>query len=300
MEPGAEGPGAEGPAPQPAAPTADADAKRRTNRAPTASDMLGLGKRDGVDGDTPEFLQKPAVKGPSPLFAGRIAQPSTGYLEMKGEVLEVSPLSRHWGVDPVLGSASGQPTSVAAPVGPKGTNIFGTQGTKDKEDPPPDEDTPRKKVDEPKYPLLLYRIDRTSGEVEVFDRIYASKDARRAAQQFATRQGFSPNKPSPQTLAAIKLQLATARRKKAEEATACPFRAQWTEAGVARSQCFKTQAAVDAFMARRRAANTQKAPATAPGTGGKAPVKQPNRPAPTVPEEKTEHQGGIQPVPLGN
>ncbi len=235
---------------------AEAEASARpvvSSRVPTASELLGLGKV--VDGRTPN-LEPTRADGPNPLFSGAMIQPSKKYEKMKGAALPgVSPIVRHWGNQAEPGAA--QATSEVLPT------------ANDRNKVAPDVSGDKQKAAEPKrvraedlrkYPLVLYRLNRATGSVEVFERSFATKQAHRAAKQLALRQGYGPNKPAAKVVASLKA--ASEVRKKIVKAKACQFRAQWTsDTGVKLSRCFTSTAAVDAFMDAQRAARAKKAAA---------------------------------------
>ena len=275
-----------------AAPAPKPVAKPET-RVPSASEMLGLGKRRSSGGkELPDFIRNRKANAPNPLFAGRLVQPSKAYEKTKGQGLPgVSPIARKWGATHELGRAKqGKKAVLSAPGGATPSGIFKRPGSA----PAPSQKTGAKpevapKSAAPTYPLVLYRLDRTTGEVEIFERTFTSREGHRAAKQFAMRQGYKPARPTGVEVAAIKKAHDAARRAAREKA--CQFRAQWNDGGVKQSRCFASQAHVDAFMAERR---KRAAAAAAPAKPApKAPVAP--KPAPPAPVEERS----LQPVKIG-
>ncbi|MFT7624613.1 MAG: hypothetical protein ACI9WU_003801 [Myxococcota bacterium] len=264
----------------------------RAARVPTASELLGLGRRSGAGGgdELPGFLRNrkraTADGGESPLFTGEAAAPSKGYGKMRISPLQVSPIERHWGVEQDLLGKSRAPEKAAAPVvapnsQPAG-KIFQGKGT---EPVPVAEEKPAAPTTaaEGKYRLLLYRLNPNTGAIETFDRSYASKEARKAAESYAQRQGYSGKQPGQEAVAAAKAKLTEGKGKKEEAPAAkkdeCKFRAYWTQNKVRQSRCFGSQAQLDAFTASRRAQQkaeqAAKTASPAQGDGALAPVQLP-------------------------
>lgn len=228
----------------------------RANRAPTASEMLGYGdgKGDGRSADLPAFLRnKPKREGKSPLFDGTATRPSGPYAKLRLSPLGVSPIERHWGSkEDLYGQDLGPEDEpvVAPPAEADDGKLFQGEAVVAAGEAPKPNDENDGEVK--KYRLVMYKLDKTAGTVETFDRRYASKEARDAASDYASRQGFVQARPSQRQIDAIKKRLGAA-KPKPEKKEVCQFKAYWTHNGVRQSRCFQTQEEVDAFSASVRA-----------------------------------------------
>ena len=282
-----------------AAPEGEAAAEEKPSpaaRVPTASELLGLGRRSGSGGEgLPGFIsERMADQDPnaaSPLFTGNAAAPSGRYSKLRVSPLGVSPLERHWGSkEDLYGKTAARKKPKAPVVAATAPNVRpGGKIFDGKAVEPSAEAVARTgpdgqegKDETARFRLVLYKLDPKTGSVETFDRSYASEEARNAAESYALRRGFAKKKPTDKEIEDIKSQLQAAKAEKGEpKRDECRFRAYWTEKGTRQSRCFESQAALDAFTARRRARSSQnkeKKPTTAPRGGGGdslAPVKLP-------------------------
>ena len=246
------------------------------------------------------------------LFTGRVVQPSSAYLRMPVDVSPVSPIERHWGADDELyggrrntDQGSG---AIAAPVGDDGANpIFSGAPQHPEEQPQATERPGGGDTDERRFRLTMHRLDPRTGQIETVARSFTSRTSRDAALSSLRGQGYQANKPSRAEVEEARARIAE-RDKPAEQATpenACPFQAQWTNAGVRQSRCFQTQEQVDAFMAAR-AAQQSAAPSPAPPNQARArvvtpaaqPAGQPAQPA-APPPPRNDRGRTLQPVEIG-
>ena len=280
----------------------DTAAPTPPSRAPTAADMLGLGRRD-LTGKSrlalPPFLQGGLPEGQeNPLFKGQPVQPSTEYAALKTNPIDVSPIERHWGADEELrgGGAPGQrglsaprPSNVESVFGTasKPTAVAGVEGSA--------------ATSEAKFRVTLYRLNAQTGQVETFDRAYTTAEARDAAREFKAKEGFKPERPAQKDVDAVAAAAKALReagdKKEGVNDPACKFRATWsTGEGSSRethSRCFNTQGEVDRFTAER-GRNPNGAGATAPEK--EAPKE---RPEDKSDEKPAEDPGALKPEPIG-
>ena len=265
--------------------------------------MLGLGRNTALDkpGGLPQFLAEShgdTSKGRNLLFQGQVEEPSNSYAKLKVSMSPVSPIERHWGAeqDVYKLAQSSRPQVVAAPTGAdQASSLF-------KGEAPAGSDSPDKKsaAQEAEFPLTMFRINETTGRLDVLEKSYGSKEGLQAAEQYAIKQGYKKDRPSEAALAKAQERLKAVEAKKQKDAAAkkdgkketCKFQAYWTEGTVRQSRCFGSQAQLDAFMASRRKKAEPK-PAV-PATGGDAPSGSPSPAAPAP-----ENDRSIKPVKLG-
>lgn len=269
----------------------------RTPRLSTASEMLGLGNTPSAGGATalPLFLRDRPEGAGAMLFEGQKVEPSAQYEAMAGtEPLPVSPLERQWGqATPESDEEARKRKLLQQSVGfdEPGGRIFSSDGqvarVPGEDDAAPGE--PKKEGEQDAtFELIMYKIG-ASGDVQTYERRFASDEARVAGERYARGLGFRPEKPTSDQIEAAKkaLEAGKPKEKVAEPGAAkapveaCPFRASWSEGGVQKSSCFPTQAALDAFTKARLAAEAAK---NGGGGGTEAP--------------KPAEGGGIQPVKL--
>ncbi len=256
-----------------------APAAPRPPRLASASELLGLGDGGREESVTalPAFLRERPAGAAELLFEGNPSEPSSQYAGMAGEVLPVSPLERQWGAASEMSEEEKRRRELLKQSmgDDPGAGIFNAPPAAEA---PPTEDEPAEpkgaELDLP-YEVIMYKLG-PKGEVQAYERRFASREAKEAGERYARGLGFKANRPTEEEIAAAKAKLtaAAAAEKAAPAADACPFRAAWTEAGVQKSMCFPTQAAFDAFnRARQAAQEAPKAPAPAPAPGGIQPVK---------------------------
>ena len=276
--------------------------EKTVSRAPKASEVLGLDAGDGKRGEVAAFLRPPEGRtGPNPLFAGNPAKPSGAYAGMKIRTINVSPIERHWGaahdkkVKPKTVAKSGVLSLSDDQDGGILTSNKDKAAAADKEK---GKSATAGKSSE-RFELLMYKLDRKTGHVETFKRAFTTKEARDSAAKFAAMSGYSETAPSKELLDKIRNKARAAKqaeeakkvaeqaKKKAKEKEEakkkeCAFRATWYvgsgESRTSKSQCFDSQASLNAFMAARQKAaqNSKKTPEATPKPKSKdslAPVK---------------------------
>jgi hypothetical protein len=262
--------------------------------------MLGLGNTPTAEGATalPLFLRDRPEGAGAMLFEGQKVEPSPQYEAMAGtEPLPVSPLERQWGqATPESDEEARKRKLLQQSVGfdEPGGRIFSSDGQVARV-PGEDEEAPGEPKKEgskdAEFELIMYKLG-PAGDVQTYERRFASDEARVAGERYARGLGFRPEKPTAEQIEAAKKALDAGKPKdkptepgaaKAPE-DACPFRASWSEGGVQKSSCFPTQAALDAFTKARLAAEAAKS-----GGGGGAGGTEAPKPA---------EGGGIQPVKL--
>jgi hypothetical protein len=283
--------------------TADVpSAPDRPRRLNTSSEMLGLGADRATDSATalPYFLKdRPAGAGEL-LFAGKPSEPSAAYAGLAGEVLPVSPIDRLWGSNTeesadeirrreLLQQSMGEAKNpIFAPDAPLG-------------EVPPDGGT----VDPDATMVLeMYKLG-PNGELQTYERRFASKEAREAGERYARGLGFKPERPSAEEIDALKGKVEAQKKAEADKKAGgaedpCAFKASWQEGSVQKQSCFPTQAALDAFTKARAAAPKTAAPGTParPGTAPAAPAG--GTPAPAAPVAPPPAPiGDLQPVKVG-
>ena len=245
------------------------------------------------------------------LFEGQKVEPSAQYEAMAGtEPLPVSPLERQWGQATAESDEEARRRKLlqqSVGFDEPGGRIFSSDGQVarvpgDEEEAPGE---PKKEGGkQAEFELIMYKVG-PSGDVQSYERRFASEEGRIAGERYARGLGFRPEKPTAQQIDAVKAanEAGKAKDKPAEPGAAkapvdaCPFRASWSEGGVQKSSCFPTQAALDAFTKARLAAEAAKGGAGGGGAGsggaGSGGAGGGGTDAP-----KPAEGGGIQPVKL--
>jgi hypothetical protein len=243
---------------------------------------LGLDAGINGRGKVAAFLRPPQNRtGPNPLFVGIAAQPSSAYAGLKLNVIEVSPLERHWGKKTQRKKARQKARTVILSLDDaQGSSFLDHEKTKEAgANTPKDGRKAKAVVDGERFPLLMYKFDPQTGRLETFKRNFASKEARESARRFAKMSGYSETPPSKHALEKARAKARAAKaaedakkaaqqaakkvKEKEEKKPECAFRATWyqgsRESRTSQSQCFDSRAALDAFIAaRKKGAESQK------------------------------------------
>ena len=299
------------PAPGAPAPAGTPGVEKRPPAVPTARQLLGPGRRerksDRVAGDTRDPDEA------SPLFAGRPVEPSAAYQGMKTDPLAgVSPIERHWGSEEsLLAGAKRGRRIIAAPSAGVGATLFGDSKGIEVGHAPEKPDTvgKGKPGDGKRYRLVLYRMDRRTGNVEVFDQTFFSEEAREAALKTRTAQGYRTERPPVEEIEKVRKELEKIKAAQKRGSDECDHKVTWMtgvgKAATLHSQCFKTKEEADRFsaaMRQKRDGGTPPVPGTpAPRQVRPKHLQPPAKaapPAPTTGPSEAKPDGSIKPVPI--